>query len=234
MALVGGVDGWLTPREGAALFRRAAACRGRGVVVEIGSWHGRSTIVLAAGAAAGAGAAVHAVDPHAGLPVIGAGPSLDRFQANLAAAGVTDRVVPHVCTSVEAARAFDAPVELVYIDGAHDHASVLADFQAWVPHVVDGGVMAFHDTIGYPGPRQVVRDHLFRSRQFRRLRFTGSLTWGEKVARNTVIDRVTNELVWWAHECAAGAYRLVRVGWIRACLRLGRRPGGVARRPVAH
>lgn len=227
MALVDGVDGWLSPREGQALFRRAAACRGRGVIVEIGSWHGRSTIVLAAASRTSSAIPVHAVDPHRGLPARGAGPSLASFRANLAAAGVADLVVTHVCTSAEAVRTFDQPVELIYIDGAHDYPSVLADFRSWYPRVLDGGVMAFHDTIGYPGPRQVVRDHLYRSRQFRRVRFAGSLTWGEKVGRSTLVERAANELSWWAHECSAAAHALARRPWVRACLAPFRtRPGG--------
>ncbi len=218
MAVVDGVDGWLTPCEGMALFRRAEACRGRGAIVEIGSWHGRSTIVLATASKASSRTIVHAVDPHRGLPGHGDGSSLSMFRDNLAAAGVADLVAPRVCTSAEAARTFEQPVELLYIDGAHDHQSVLEDFLAWCPLVADGGVMAFHDTIGYPGPRRVVRDHLVRSRQFRRIRFAGSLAWGEKVARNTVRERVANHLCWWAHELVAGAYAIARLPWCRACL----------------
>src|SRR5438876_7135452 len=47
--LVAGVPGWLTPNEGHALYEAARACTGRGVIVEIGSWKGKSTICLARG-----------------------------------------------------------------------------------------------------------------------------------------------------------------------------------------
>ncbi len=217
MTLVDGVDGWLTPREGLALFRGVAACRNRGAIVEIGSWHGRSTIVLAAASQATSQTIVHAVDPHGGIPGRGLGPSLSSFRANLAAAGLSDRVQAHVCSSAEAARTFDQPVEFIYIDGAHDYPTVSDDYLAWFPKVIDGGVMAFHDTIGYPGPRRVVRDHLYRSRRFRRARFAGSLTWGEKVARSSLLERLANELWWWAHEVYAGAHALARQPRLRAC-----------------
>lgn len=200
MTLVAGVDGWLSAREGAALFACASRCRGTGVIVEIGSWQGRSTIVLAAASRAAARAAVHAIDPHGGIPGHGPAATLSRFRANLARAGVADLVRIHVQTSAAAARDFAAPIELVYIDGAHDYASVLADFSLWFPKVVDGGVMAFHDTVGYPGPRRVVRDHLYRSRRFRRVRFAGSLTYAEKTARATTIERWGNELRWWINQ----------------------------------
>ena len=44
------VDGWLSDAQGRALFRAAAGTDGRGAIVEIGSWKGRLTTWLAAGA----------------------------------------------------------------------------------------------------------------------------------------------------------------------------------------
>lgn len=209
-ALLVGVEGWLTAGEAAALFACARRCRGRGVIVEIGSWKGRSTIVLAAGARAGAGAPVYAVDPHQGLPQFGGEPTFAAFQANVAAAGLADRVRPLQQCSGDAARDFPSPVELIYIDGAHDHAAVLADFTAWFPTVLDGGVMAFHDTVGYPGPRRVVRDHLYRSHRFRHIHFAGRLTYAEKVAANTARERAGNRVRWWINQLYAALFWVVQ------------------------
>jgi len=208
-ALLAGVEGWLSADEAAALFACARRCHGRGVIVEIGSWKGRSTIVLAAGARAGAGGPVYAVDPHQGLPQLGGEPTFAAFQANIAAAGVADLVRPLQQCSADAARGFTSPVELIYIDGAHDHAAVLEDFTAWFPTVLDGGVMAFHDTVGYPGPRRVVRDHFYRSHHFRRIRFAGRLTYAEKVAANTARERFGNRVRWWINQLYAGLFFLV-------------------------
>jgi len=79
------------------------------VIVEIGSWKGRSTIVLAAGARAGAGGPVYAVDPHQGLPQRGGEPTFAAFQANIAAAGVADLVRPLQQCSAESARVRATP-----------------------------------------------------------------------------------------------------------------------------
>ena len=38
------VEGWLTEREGRLLFNLARKCSGKGVIVEIESWKGKSTI----------------------------------------------------------------------------------------------------------------------------------------------------------------------------------------------
>jgi hypothetical protein len=64
MALVADVDGWMTPGQAATLFDAARRCAPAGSIVEIGSFRGRSTIVLAS--AAPDETQIVAIDPHAG------------------------------------------------------------------------------------------------------------------------------------------------------------------------
>src|SRR6185295_7220595 len=59
-----GVQGWLTDAQAARLRAAAARAPAGGRIVEIGSYHGRSTIALAC--AAPADGEVVAIDPHAG------------------------------------------------------------------------------------------------------------------------------------------------------------------------
>ncbi|MCS6951010.1 MAG: class I SAM-dependent methyltransferase, partial [bacterium] len=66
LALTEKVEGWLTVEEGELLYQLARACKGKGVIVEIGSFKGKSTIWLAKGSLAGAGVRVFAIDPHTG------------------------------------------------------------------------------------------------------------------------------------------------------------------------
>jgi predicted O-methyltransferase YrrM len=193
-----GIEGWLHDEEGELLYRLARECKGRGAIVEIGSWKGKSTVWLASGSKAGANCPVIAVDPHIGSPEHQAGGKVwtfDQFRKNVRDAGVDDVVEPIVKPSVEAARSFDRPVELLFIDGAHDFASVKADLDAWLPKVVDGGVVVFHDTAfhrgGDNGPRQVVAKYVYRSRMFKDVRHLKSATWGIK-ARAGPIDRGAN------------------------------------------
>ena len=190
------IDGWLTPKEGRLLYLLARACTGRGVIVEIGAWKGRSTVCLARGARAGRRPPLFAVDPHTGSPEHrasgGAVDTAGEFAANLARAGVGDVVVPLVQTSEDAARTLREPVELIFIDGAHEYEAVERDFDLWFPKIVTGGVMAFHDSSGWPGVRRVVERRLYRSARFRGVRFVDSITAGEKVDRNTVADRVAS------------------------------------------
>ena len=61
---VADVDGWMSPDQARALFDAASACHTGDQIAEIGSFRGRSTIVLAS--AAPEGVSVIAIDPHAG------------------------------------------------------------------------------------------------------------------------------------------------------------------------
>lgn len=192
------VDGWLNPAEGRLLYRLAKGCSGKGVIVEVGSWKGKSTIWLGHGSRDGHNLRIHAIDPHTGSPEHqqnAAGVwTFDEFQRNIQAAGVSDLVAPHVDYSVAAAKGFNEPVEFAFIDGQHEYEAVKADFEAWFPKVIEGGIIAFHDTTGWPGPRKVVADSLFKSPHFKNVRFVKSITYGVKTAQNSLWDRLVNRL----------------------------------------
>lgn len=133
------VKGWLTANEGAALARLAAGK----IVLEVGSFCGRSTVCMAQTAKE-----VHSVDHHRGDHNSGAGGTLEAFKANLDAYGVADRVRVNVESFGRYVGRLngDAPAfELAFIDGAHDVDSVAHDAAAALRLVRPGGVVAFHD-----------------------------------------------------------------------------------------
>lgn len=155
---VDGIDGWMTPAQGVALAQAAAACPPGGSIVEIGSFRGRSTIVLAS--AADPSVSVIAVDPHAGND---RGPQeIDGFDveaaddhavflANLDAAGVAERVRHLRMFSDDALAEVDGIVDVLYVDGAHRYRPALADIRSWGERVGDGGTMLIHDSFSSIG-----------------------------------------------------------------------------------
>jgi len=67
---------------------------------------------------------------------------------------------------------------------------VRADVEQWLPKVVEGGVVAFHDTVWHAGVRRVVDRSIYRSRGFKDHRFVvGSTSIARKVAQNSATDR---------------------------------------------
>ena len=180
------LPGWLSYEEGETLYTLAKACTGRGVIVEIGSWRGKSTTCLGLGSKAGNQVAIYAIDPHSEH-------TFGDFTRNVEAAGISDLVTPMPGRSQDLAEGFDHPIELLFIDGAHQYDLVLEDFERWVPKVVEGGVVAMHDTTWFEGPRRVADELIFKSRRFKDARYVfSSTTVATKVAENSAVDRARN------------------------------------------
>jgi predicted O-methyltransferase YrrM len=189
------IEGWLSEPQGRALYAAAAACSGRGAIVEIGSWKGRSTVWLAHGAA-NAGQRIHAIDPHTGSREDPHERTLDAFLANLERAGAASLVDPLVMTSADAERSLHGPVELLFVDGDHSPAGARSDADLWLPRIAEGGTVMFHDvaTSGYSGPRRIFQQRICRSREFHRIRRVGSMAIAERTGSRSVLESVRARL----------------------------------------
>ena len=200
------VDGFLTDNEGELLYSFAEKCTSNGAIVEIGSWKGKSTIWLGHGSKNGNGATVYAVDPHVVSQAhrfYGNVRPFEEFTRNIKNAGVDDTVVPIVQTSETASKNFKACIELIFVDGAHEFQAVLLDFLLWFPKLVDGGTIVFHDTersSKFPGPRKFVKDILLSSTNLRNVGFVDTITFGQKVKRNSIKDKLRNKYVFLLRE----------------------------------
>jgi predicted O-methyltransferase YrrM len=160
------IPGWLADDEAELLIGAAAhvAREGRpAALVEIGSYLGRSTIVLAATLRAlSPGSRLFAVDPHEGT--VGAADAqldhgastFDRFTANIRDAGVGAWVEPIRALSFEVD--WDGrPIDLLFIDGLHDRMNVERDFRHFERFLDPGALVLFHDYADYyPGVRAMV------------------------------------------------------------------------------
>jgi predicted O-methyltransferase YrrM len=173
-AAVADVGGWMTEGQGRALFEAAAACPTGGRIVEIGSFQGRSTIVLAMGS--DPSVEVVAVDPHAGNDrgpqeiegfVAEAEDDHSRFETNLEAAGVRDRVTHLRRFSDDALDDVDGPIDVLYVDGAHRYGPALSDIRQWGAKVNDGGTLLIHDSFSSIGVTLAIVRELVPSRRFR-------------------------------------------------------------------
>jgi predicted O-methyltransferase YrrM len=189
--VVTSVQGWLGPHEGRLLYRLAADADPRGCIVEIGSWHGRSTIWLAAGSAAGRGADVVAIDPHRGTRLRADDESTEEIlRANLEQAGVEDRVQVLVATSEDAARGWSLPVSLLWIDGDHSYESALRDLDLWEPFLLPHATVALHDTFVMDGPERVVQERLVRPGCYSRFLHADTTTAARRCVQPTRLEAV--------------------------------------------
>ncbi|MEU6115003.1 class I SAM-dependent methyltransferase [Streptomyces sp. NPDC047117] len=158
--------GFMPADEGLALYAAAAEAGALGLpLIEIGTYCGRSTLLLA-DAARAAGVAAVTVDHHRGSeeqqpgwdyhdpevvdPVVGRMDTLPAFRRTLHAAGLEEHVLALVGRSPQAAALWRAPAGLVFIDGGHTDEHATADYEGWAPHVAPGGLLVIHDV--FPDP----------------------------------------------------------------------------------
>ncbi|MFD0029214.1 class I SAM-dependent methyltransferase [Streptomyces sp. NPDC055059] len=153
--------GFMPLGEGLALYAAAAEAAALGLpLLEVGTYCGRSTILLA-DAAHQAGVSALTVDHHRGSeeqqpgwdyhdpetvdPVVGRMDTLPTFRRTLHAAGLEDHVIALVGRSPQVAAVWGGPLGLVFIDGGHTDEHATADYEGWAPHLAEGGLLLIHD-----------------------------------------------------------------------------------------
>ena len=229
-----GVEGWLTAEQAAVLAAAAAACPADGEIVEIGSFRGLSTIVLATHAPEGV--VVVAIDPHAGndrgpgeLEGFTAEAATDRdaFERNLVAAGVRHKVRHIAVSSVAAHGAVHGQIDVLYVDGAHRYAAARADLRDWGRRVTSGGTMLVHDAFSSVGVTAAIMRELVFGRRYRYIGRARSLAeYRADLAGADSGSRVRNaaaqlaQLGWFARNLAVKL--LLTAGAGKVLRRLGR------------
>lgn len=188
------VRGFLPDDEAAAL--RAAAvefARPGGVLVEIGTYCGKSTIHLGH-VAREAGAVLVTVDHHRGSeehqvgweyhdaslvdPETGAFDTLPVFRRAMWEAGLEDVVVPIIGRSGTVSSLWNTPVDLVFIDGGHTEEAAQLDYTGWARHVRPGGALVIHDVFPDPADGGQAPFHIYEralAEGFTEVSATGSL-----------------------------------------------------------
>jgi predicted O-methyltransferase YrrM len=143
------VPGFLKHGE-AALLRYCvdyvAAIARAPVIVEVGSWKGRSAVAIGDILRRLSRGKLYAVDPHQGDRGVAnrtAEPTLKAFLKNVKAFGLDDVVIPLVCETKDVL--WKIPVDMVFVDGLHDYENVKRDFDTFDPHLKLGGLVCFHD-----------------------------------------------------------------------------------------
>ncbi|MBC9712505.1 class I SAM-dependent methyltransferase [Streptomyces sp. TRM66268-LWL] len=158
--------GFMPLGEGLALYAAAVEAGALGLpLLEVGTYCGRSTILLA-DAARQTGTTALTVDHHRGSeeqqpgweyhdpevvdPEVGQMDTLPTFRRTLHKAGLEDHVVALVGKSPQVARVWGGSLGFLFIDGGHTDEHAVADYEGWVPHLAEGGLLLIHDV--FPDP----------------------------------------------------------------------------------
>jgi MMP 1-O-methyltransferase len=162
------VKGFMPREEGLALYAFALAHgerSHRGTWLEIGAWCGKSAVYLGAAAEA-TNSVLYSLDHHHGSeenqagwehfdetlvdPFDGRLNTLPSWQRTIAEAALESTVIGLVGASGTVAAHFSQPLDILFIDGGHGHDVAWADYEAWTPKIVVGGLLLIHDVFADP------------------------------------------------------------------------------------
>jgi predicted O-methyltransferase YrrM len=194
------VTGFMPADEGRALYDAAVHYLAGGVGVEIGTYCGKSTVLLGAAAAQVRGVIV-TIDHHHGSeehqpgweyhdttlvdPVTNRFDTLPSLRHTLDLAGLADQVVPIVGKSPTVARVWGTPVQFLFIDGGHTEEAAQRDYDGWAKWVAPGGGLVIHDVFPDPNDGGQAPYHIYRraidSGEFREVSATSSLRLLERM-----------------------------------------------------
>jgi MMP 1-O-methyltransferase len=157
--------GFMPPKEAQALWDAAWAMAPQGLILEVGTYCGKSATWLGA-AAKSRGGRVVTIDHHRGSeenqagwehhdpslvdPDIGLIDTLPFFRSTMHAAGLDDVVTAIIGRSATVAAMWNTPLAMLFIDGGHAEEHAEADYSGWSKFVTPQGVLAIHDV--FPDP----------------------------------------------------------------------------------
>lgn len=142
------IPGWMSEKDLDWLGEQA---KGKDIIVELGSYQGRSTRALGENVKG----CVFAVDDWKGLRTIDEA-WWTRDTPEDERKSLYERFILHVYDLIDAGKVVpicanhasvpELPIaDMVFIDGSHDYDSVKRDIQTWLPRLRPGGLLCGHD-----------------------------------------------------------------------------------------
>jgi predicted O-methyltransferase YrrM len=130
---------------------------GSHTIVELGTYRGQTTGVLAAAASKHGGHVWTIDNGHEGIDEAVAIRNVERLGLReyvTFVRGASDR--PPI----------DCPIDFLFVDADHRFEGVTGDWFAWAPRMASGGLVAFHDTTGAEGVAEFLKVADFRGWEF--------------------------------------------------------------------
>src|ERR1700730_10339281 len=140
------VAGWTRGPEAEALIRVAYELPDHAIIVEIGSFLGSGSILLAGARKLRRTGKLHCIDP---FDASGAAvsvreytriladhtntPQIQAFRDNMLHAGLANWVSVHQGTAEQIAMGWCIPVDMIFMDGDQSPEGVIAAYESWAP-----------------------------------------------------------------------------------------------------
>ncbi len=190
------IPGWLSIKEGVFLYFLSQKTPLNGIIVEIGSYKGKSTVFLGSGIKNTNGTKLFSIDPHVGsiekpqeykkIDTFG------EFWGNIKLFKLEKKIIPIKKTSLQAIKIFSEKIDLLFIDGSHIFKDVKNDLSHWVPKVKKGGWVIIHDATVLPGPWKASKKFLIFSPKFQNIGMIGSMIFGKYTDPENILVKFKN------------------------------------------
>lgn len=168
------VPGWTTYEELQALAYASYALPPNAVIVEVGTFLGRSAMVLAGGRKLKGSGRVHCIDPFDASGDAFSVPHYqaitgkarltlrERFDRSMRQAGLQNWLTVHPTTVQAVAEGWSEPIDFLFLDGDQSPPGARASYELLVPFLKPGGLLALHNSSdrtyaeGHDGYRRLV------------------------------------------------------------------------------
>jgi predicted O-methyltransferase YrrM len=162
------IHGWFRHEEAEALARSSYSLAGEPVIVEIGSFLGSSSVLLAGPRKVRGSGKVYCIDPFdcsgdgISVPVyrhllasLGSGSVRQSFEENMRAANLSEWVEVRQGLASEIAKNWMTSIDLLVLDGDQSREGARAAYDSWSPFLKAGGMIALHNS----NDRLYAQDH---------------------------------------------------------------------------
>lgn len=163
--LASSIKGFMHDDEAVLLYQTSLKAAGSGVLLEIGSYCGKSAYFIGL-AAREKNSVLFSVDHHRGSEEQQKGQeyfdpdlfdekagrinTLPLFEETLKRTELEDTIVPIVAKSATAGKMWPGPISMLFIDGGHSIEDALEDYNVWEKHIVKNGFLVIHDIFSDP------------------------------------------------------------------------------------
>jgi predicted O-methyltransferase YrrM len=172
------------------------------VILEIGSFVGKSAVLLAGARKLRGSGKVHCVDPFDASGDSFSVPFYQRvarrrkisllewFHENMRRTGLGDWVEAYQGRALDIASHWNTPLDLLLLDGDQSPIEARATYEAYIPFLKPGGIIALHNTAprdydpGHDGNRRVVVESIHEP-EYTDIRQVEGMTFARKV--NSVV-----------------------------------------------
>jgi predicted O-methyltransferase YrrM len=184
--VAGTIKSFTSRAELCTLFELASSGPKGAVIVEIGSYLGASACFLGAAAVLNEGSLICVDTWHNETMPEGVSDTWEIFRQNVSRFKSVVTTIRQDSMTLNGDR-FPPAVWMAFIDGDHSVAAARHDSLIVADRVVEGGIIAFHDAIWFPGVAVVIGE-LLASGEWQIGGLVANLLWLQKSSRNGKIQ----------------------------------------------